>query len=303
MQDADAGHATFSQTAEKHRDLLRLLKNTVIVVCITLSLILVWEIFLRTFFPQGLVGTSLQGPRFSVEDPAIGMRYVPGAHWQFRHPEYTVEYAINADGFRDTNKHPVPKPVGTIRVLLLGDSFTFGYGVNYEDTWPVIVERLLEKSGGRRIDLVKAGIEGMDTRSEFVLLQELVPKYDPDVVIVGFLINDLYSNSLYAIEQEKAVPDRNTDNEATEDSAESWLGTMKHTFVRNSKGGEFHLLNLVRRILIANDLLYCKLYMSSARGEFMNEPWTSEVAHRVKTTEILLNVVFNSQLSTLRSEP
>jgi hypothetical protein len=289
MRNATADQATFPEPKERHTGLLRLLKDAVIVAAISLCLVLVGEIILRTFFPQRLIGTSLQGRRLSVADPVIGMRYVPGAHWRFTHPEYTVEYAINGDGFRDAKKHPVPKPIGATRVLLLGDSFTFGQGVNYEDTWPVIVERLLEESGNRHIDLVKAGIQGMDTRSQFILLQELSQKYDPDVVVVGFLINDLYSNSLHWVEPENATLGPDTDNGVKEDSVESWLRTMKHTFVRNDRYGEFHLLNLLRRTLLANDLLYCKLYMTSARGEFMSEPWTSEVAQKVKITEILFN--------------
>ena len=49
-------------------------------------------------------------------------------HFFRRYPDYgehEAGYAINADGFRDAKPHPSPKPPGTRRVLLLGDSFTF----------------------------------------------------------------------------------------------------------------------------------------------------------------------------------
>ena len=63
----------------------------------------------------------------------LGIRYAPGAHWRFTHPEYSVEYAINAHGFRNAKEPIIPKPKETTRVLLLGDSFTFGQGANHEE--------------------------------------------------------------------------------------------------------------------------------------------------------------------------
>jgi hypothetical protein len=278
---------TAARNAGKPAPVLKFLRDAAVVVGVSIAMVVVAELFLRSFYPQRLEGTSLQGQRFSVPDAVLGMRYVPGATWRFSHPEYEVEYAINADGFRDATRHPVPKPDGTVRVLLLGDSFTFGMGVDYQDTWPVLVERHLESTGDQRLDIVKAGVQGMDTRSEFLLMQELVHKYDPDVIVVGFLINDLYSNSLYGIEPEQAALVASAENGTRGDAAESWLRTMKHTFVRNDSGGTFHLLNLFRRTLLASDLLYCKLYITSARGEFISEPWTPEVAEKVGITETL----------------
>jgi lysophospholipase L1-like esterase len=278
---------TASGTARKPAIVLRFLKDAAIVIGVSVALVLIAELFLRAFFPQRLEGTSLRGQRFSVRDEVLGMRYVPGAIWRFTHPEYEVEYAINADGFRDAREHPVPKPNGTVRMLVLGDSFTFGQGANYEDTWPVLIERQFERVGNHRIDVVKAGMQSMDTRSEFLLMQELVKKYDADVIVVGFLINDLYANSLYGIEQEQLTLVTSAENGTRDDAAESWFRTMKNTFVRNDRGGTFHLLNLSRRTLLANDSLYCRLYIASARGDFMSEPWKPEVSEQVKITETL----------------
>src|SRR5688572_22523197 len=97
-----------------------LARDTAIVGAVSLGLFLLLELGLRVFAPQSLQGTSLRGEHFSAEDSILGYRYVPGAVWRFRHPEYSVEYAINGQGFRDATAHPVPKPPGTIRVLLIG---------------------------------------------------------------------------------------------------------------------------------------------------------------------------------------
>jgi protoporphyrinogen oxidase len=47
------------------------------------------------------------------------MRYIPGAVWQFRHPEYRVEYAINPDGFRDVKLRPAGKLAGVTAAFAL----------------------------------------------------------------------------------------------------------------------------------------------------------------------------------------
>jgi lysophospholipase L1-like esterase len=269
----------------------RLVRDGAIVLGISLFLIGIIEMVLRSFFPQIVIATPIQGEHFSIADDIMGMRYVPGARWRFKHPEYTVEYAINADGFRDTKPHPVPKPVGTIRVLLLGDSFTFGQGTNYDQTWAVLVERLLEESGNSQIDLVKAGIQAMDTRSEFILMQELIKKYQADAIVIGFLMNDVDANSLHGIEREReASAGSDSHGRAPEEKAQStdsWFKAMRHTIIRRQSGDTFQLLNLIRRLLIANEDMYCKLYLSSAWEEYLRNPWPPTVMQKVRITEML----------------
>jgi hypothetical protein len=177
---------------------------------------------------------------------------------------------------------------------LLGDSFTFGQGTNYEEIWPVIVEKHLAKSGERHVDVVKAGIQGQNTRSELTLMQELVPKYDPDVIVVGFLINDLYDNSLYGLEEEKLEAEPIG---VADEPERSWLKTLQHTYVQNNRYSEFHLLSLLRRMLLASDRRYCQLYLASARGGLMTAPWPSEVAEKIRVTEILFNKMHEYALS------
>ena len=135
--------------------------------------------------------------------------------------------------------------------------------------------------------MVKAGIQDRTPAPNLTLMQELIPKYDPDVIVVGFLINDLYDNSLYGLEDEKLEAHPSVQNGVEDEPARSWLRTLRHTYVRNSRYSEFHLLSLLRRMLLANDRRYCELYLASARGEFMTAPWTSEVTEKIRVTEIL----------------
>ncbi len=253
-----------------------MLRDLAIVGGMSIALIAALELTLRIFFPQTLVPTPVLGERFSLPHPSLGMRYVPGAVWRFRHPEYSVEYAINEDGFREPAS-PVSHPSSPgARLLLLGDSFTFGQGVAYEATWGAIAEGLLRQRGVPS-RLINAGVQGMDTRSELLLLRELGPRYRPEAVVVGFLINDLYTNISL-----------NTDPGADSGDAD-WSRVRDEVFVRASGGRTFHLLQLARRIVTSSDALYTKLYIAAPdRGEFLRPPLSARPRRQLAVTEQLL---------------
>ena len=242
----------------------------------SLALIALLEGTLRTFFPQTLVPTAVRGERFSVPDPTLGMRYVPGAVYRFRHPEYKVEYAINEEGFRTAGPGATRATPAGRKVLLLGDSFTFGQGVPYETTWGAVAEGLLQ-ARGVHVQALNAGVQGMDTRSELLLLRELGPRRRPDVVVVGFLINDLYTN----------VPLKPSARERS-DSAD-WSRVRDHVFVASSSARTFHLLELARRIVTSSDAVYTRLYLAAPdRGEFLRLPLSGRPQRQLAVTEALL---------------
>jgi lysophospholipase L1-like esterase len=245
-------------------------------VGMSLALLAVLEGTLRVFFPQTLVPTAVRGDRFSVPDRQLGMRYVPGAVYRFRHPEYRVEYAINEDGFRSAQPGASSSAPSRRKVLLLGDSFTFGQGVPYDSTWGAIAERGL-RTRGVQARLVNAAMQGMDTRSELLLLRELAPRERPDVVVVGFMINDLYTN----------VPLEPSGR--TRSDASDWSRVRDHIFVRANNTRTFHLLELARRIVTSSDAAYTRLYLAAQdRGEFLRLPLSSRPRRQLAVTEELL---------------
>ncbi len=248
-----------------------LVRDAAIVIAVSVALVVAIEIGLRVFYPQELSGTKIRSERFSMPDPAVGIRYVPGAEWRFRHPEYTVKYSINSRGLRDAKERSAPKPPGTVRVLLLGDSFTFGQGVDYEETWPALAELGLAKQGLGHVDLIKAGRQGIDTRSELILLHELAAQYQPDAVVVGFLINDLYTNVPYS--------------PAT---TEEWDTVRAEIFRPAVELRNLHLTTLARRLLISSDAAYVRLYMHApGRGEYLRVPLSPDAQEKLAITSDL----------------
>ena len=96
---------------------------------------------------------------------------------------------INALGYRDLERAQ-PKPPGVRRVLCLGDSFTWGVGVLFDDAWPQRVERALSRTRGERWEAVNLAEPGMNAVQEASRLESEGFGYGPDVVVVGFVLND-----------------------------------------------------------------------------------------------------------------
>jgi hypothetical protein len=93
---------------------------------------------------------------------------------------------INSLGTRGPQFQPA-KPPGTIRILSLGDSRTFGWGLAEDQTYSAWLGQMLqEKIGaGRRVEVINAGVNGWSYDQMFVYFREVGLGYHPDLVIVG----------------------------------------------------------------------------------------------------------------------
>ncbi len=69
----------------------------------------------------------------------MGHPYPSNGHLRYHLPQRTVDLRFNAEGMRDAASHPIPKPAGLFRILLVGDSFTAGMANQYEEIWPVLL--------------------------------------------------------------------------------------------------------------------------------------------------------------------
>ena len=96
---------------------------------------------------------------------------------------------LNARGYRDLER-TLAKPEGVRRAVCLGDSFTWGVGVLFDDTWPQRLERLLARERGERWEAVNLGEPGLNTVQEASKLAGEGLAYQPDVVVLGYVLND-----------------------------------------------------------------------------------------------------------------
>lgn len=103
------------------------------------------------------------------------------------------ERIINALGLRDKDYSP-HKPENCVRVLILGDSFTFGSGVADNDSiFPELLEKKLNEEfsqKGKTIEILNGGISGSLTNQWVDLLEKVKYSFKPDIIQIVFFLRD-----------------------------------------------------------------------------------------------------------------
>ncbi|HXD73313.1 MAG TPA: SGNH/GDSL hydrolase family protein [Vicinamibacterales bacterium] len=130
-------------------------------------------------------------PGLFVADARRGQRFAPDYDGWFA----GVPVRINNLGFRDSRDYSLDKRANTFRIVVLGDSVTFGHGSVYEHTYPYLLEQRL-KQWRKDVDwqVWNVAVPGYNTSQELEHLEEIGPVFAPDLVIVGFYENDLVDN-------------------------------------------------------------------------------------------------------------
>ena len=156
-------------------------------ILLTLSLsasLLFAELAVRLVRPQAVMTVSrgLYQP-----DPPRRYRIAPGFHGSISNQvEFDTDVATNSFGLRG----PEVGPKRGLRVLALGDSFTFGVGAEQEETWPA---RLSEILGA---EVLNAGAPGFGVPDAVAWYEAHGKQLDPDVIVLTvFLANDLQDAS------------------------------------------------------------------------------------------------------------
>ena len=162
----------------------------IVVATISFTILLLFaELVIRIFYPCPLI------PRY-VTNSGFGVR-VHSSNIVTHHttPDYRIKVQTNSLGIRGDKEITFTKPANVFRVLLLGDSFTFGYGVDVEQTYGALIESTLREKG-INAEVINLGVSGFGTAEELVMLNKRGLKFDPDLVIVGFCRNDHLNNVL-----------------------------------------------------------------------------------------------------------
>src|SRR5262249_4857583 len=101
-------------------------------------------------------------------------------------------------GFRD-REIPIEKPPGTYRILILGDSFTFGIGNNLQDTFAKQLEkRLNEREEGMKFEVINGGCSSYSPILEYLLLAQKGLALNPDLVILNYDLSDVQDDYKYS---------------------------------------------------------------------------------------------------------
>jgi lysophospholipase L1-like esterase len=120
-------------------------------------------------------------------DPELGWRLRPNTSAEWGH----VRIEVNAKGLRGPEVD-YARTGDALRILYLGDSVTIGFGIErLEDTYPQLVAGRLERALGKRIETVNSAVEGWSPWQQLAWLRREGLRYQPDLVLVGFVLNDV----------------------------------------------------------------------------------------------------------------
>ena len=169
--------------------------NLLLALISALCVLLMGEAGLRLLRPVQYLKppdpTKASHPEESLYRPSgvAGLSYemVPNRNGVFE----GMHVRTNAYGLRG----PAPSPEGshTIRLAAVGDSFTFGFGVEEKDTYPSLLQDLLNQSrqsSEPRVEVLNFGVVGYSTRDEAVVLERKALPFHPRGVIIGYVLND-----------------------------------------------------------------------------------------------------------------
>jgi len=128
-------------------------------------------------------------------NPEIGHEHTPGARARLM----GADVSINALGLRNDDVSS-EKPEGTTRILMLGDSITFGWGVAQDETMSVHLAEALNAIAGERenaVEVINSGVGNYNTAMEVAYFMERGAALKPDIVVLNYFVNDAEPTPVY----------------------------------------------------------------------------------------------------------
>jgi hypothetical protein len=132
----------------------------------------------------------LPGPMY-VRSASRGYALKPGYRGEGERSPYLLHPPITINGLGMRGRDvPAGRTPGTLRIICLGDSYVFGWGVREEETFPARLELHLARLGRGAVEALNAGVPAYGTEQELDQLRETGPALRPDLVVLGLVLND-----------------------------------------------------------------------------------------------------------------
>lgn len=158
-------------------------KNSLLVIGSVVFSLCIMEIVVRIWDPPL---AKPQMKQIHQTSPTLAWELIPQSSGVGKLGEL---YQINSAGFRDL-EHPLKKKLGVPRIMVIGDSFTFGMGVNLDDTYPKQLEHFLNRAD-MPCEVINCGVIGYNMWQHYEMLDRKVLHYRPDLIILGVFEDDI----------------------------------------------------------------------------------------------------------------
>src|SRR3989344_8762694 len=203
MENISTSNARLSDSGNKEEEIIfpnkkAIRKNLLLLVFTILIMIIFFEVALRLFYPQKIYDDCYEYSyknlsNLEVElDSHLGWKLIPNYSGCRYQPDTNkiITKTHNSNGLRIDKDIPYENNNGKKRVLLLGDSFVYGYGLDDEET----IALKLQEDFGQDYEIITMGADGYGTGQEILQFYEQGIKYNPDVVMLFFYPNDFTEN-------------------------------------------------------------------------------------------------------------
>ena len=146
------------------------------------------EVLARLCFPEWAPRTGII-TQFWQFDSKYGWSHIPNTAGRFASFGFDTQVTINSEGFRGREVQRLKLPSKT-RMLALGDSYVWGFGVNDHEIFTQEIERLCPQ-----IETINLGVSGYGTDQELLLFLDKGSAYHPDIVTLVLAANDYMDNA------------------------------------------------------------------------------------------------------------
>ena len=186
-----------------------ILINLFLIIGSTLFALFLSEITLRVMGIDPLY-VSPERDKFWKYDSLLGWAHQPGQEGIFETEQFRTAVRINENGLRD-REHSYQRQNDLRRILVLGDSFAWGYGIEEADRFSQRLEETLD------VEVINAGVSGYSTDQELLWYGYEGIKYETDLVILVVagndvgdndrqLVNNIYYKPKFVVEDDHLVP-------------------------------------------------------------------------------------------------
>ncbi len=167
-----------------NRLIFRSLSLLVLIAVLFISI----ELLMRAVAPQEVLGW---GERVSlIPDRELGYKLKPDSEHRLRWLSYDYTVKSNKLGFPGP-LYPEKTEPETIRILVTGDAFESAEGVDTHDAWPILLEGKYTESL-KKTQVLNFSITGWGPQHYKRAVEKYAPKYNPDLILVGFFINEFF---------------------------------------------------------------------------------------------------------------
>lgn len=173
------GIAVHHKAVQEHRRRGRSYARTVLFVTLPAAVLSIAAVFLLD------LGFGLWFRATAATTPLL---FPPHATLPMHTSEFHCTVTTNALGLRDDEVPPDPDPT-ELRILAIGDSFTYGWGVELAEAWPKVLEQQL-RANGHRVRVHNLGCPGTTVDDYTAAATAAIPVLRPQLVLVGVLSGD-----------------------------------------------------------------------------------------------------------------